>query len=60
MSKIKITLIKSLIGEKEKARETIQSLGLKKINSSTTRELNDSLDGMLRKVGHLIKIEEVN
>ena len=60
MSKIKITLFKSLIGEKEKARETIRSLGLKKINSSTTRELNDSLDGMLRKVGHLVKIEEVN
>ena len=60
MSKIKITLIKTLIGEKEKARETIRSLGLKKINSSTTRELNDSLDGMLRKVGHLVKIEEVN
>ena len=60
MSKIKITLIKRLIGEKEKARETIRSLGLKKINSSTTRELNDSLDGMLRKVGHLVKIEEVN
>ena len=60
MSKIKITLNKSLIGEKEKARETIRSLGLKKINSSTTRELNDSLDGMLRKVGHLVKIEEVN
>ena len=60
MSKIKITLIKSLIGEKEKARETIRSLGLKKINSSTTRELNDSLDGMLRKFGLLVKIEEVN
>ena len=38
--KVKITLKRSLIGEKPKARETARSLGLKKINSFTEREVN--------------------
>ena len=39
--KVKITLKKSIIGEKPKAKETVRSLGLKKINSYTERELKD-------------------
>ena len=37
--KVKITLRRSLIGQKPKAKETVRSLGLKKINSSTEREI---------------------
>lgn len=59
MKKIKITLMKSLIGEKEKTRETVSSLGLKKINSQTVREVDDSLLGMIRKINHLVHIEEI-
>ena len=59
MKKIKITLIKSLIGQKNKTKDTVFSLGLKKINSNTIREVDDSLLGMIRKIDHLIEIEEV-
>ncbi|RZP24761.1 MAG: 50S ribosomal protein L30 [Candidatus Actinomarinales bacterium] len=59
MKKIRITLMKSLIGEKEKTRETVSSLGLKKINSQTVREVDDSLLGMIRKINHLVHIEEI-
>ncbi len=59
MSKVRITLKRSLIGQGHKSRETIKSLGLKKINSSVEREMDDSLQGMLRVVNHLVNIEEV-
>ena len=59
MAKVKITLKRSLIGQGHKSRETITSLGLKKINSSVQRELDDSLLGMLNVVSHLVIVEEV-
>ena len=59
MAKVKITLKRSLIGQGHKSRETIKSLGLKKINSSVQRELDDSLSGMLNVVSHLVVVEEV-
>ena len=59
MAKVKITLKRSLIGQGHKSRETIKSLGLKKINSSVQRELDDSLSGMLNVVRHLVTVEEV-
>ena len=57
--KVKITLKRSLIGEKPKARETARSLGLKKINSLTEREVNPMIQGMLNKIEHLVEIEEI-
>jgi large subunit ribosomal protein L30 len=57
--KVKITLKRSLIGQKPKARETVRSFGLKKINSSTERELNPMVEGMLHKIEHLVEIEEI-
>ena len=59
MAKVKITLKRSLIGQTPKARETVRSLGLKKINSSTEREINPMIQGMLNKVEHLVDIEEI-
>ena len=59
MAKVKITLKRSLIGQGHKSRETIKSLGLKKINSSVERELDNSLEGMLNVVKHLLIIEKV-
>ena len=59
MAKVKITLKRSLIGQGHKSRETIKSLGLKKINSSVERELDESIAGMLNVVGHLVIVEEV-
>ena len=46
MAKVKITLKRSLIGQGHKSRETIKSLGLKKINSSVERELDNSLEAV--------------
>lgn len=57
--KIRITLKKSLIGQKPKARETVRSLGLKKINSYTEREINPMIQGMINKIEHLVDIEEI-
>ena len=60
MGKVRITLKRSLIGQGHKSRETIKSLGLKKINSSVEKELDNSLEGMLNVVNHLVSIEEVS
>ena len=57
-ARLQVTLRKSLIGQKPKTRETVRSLGLRKINS--TIEHNDTPDvrGMLHRVRHLIEVEE--
>ena len=57
--KIKITLIKSPNGYKEKAKKTLEALGLKKINQSVIHNENDSIVGMLNSVNYLIKIEKI-
>ncbi len=60
MAKVRITLNRSLIGQGHKSRETIKSLGLKKINSSVEKELDNSVEGMLNVVNHLVTIEQVS
>ena len=57
--KIKITLIKSPIGYKEKAKKTLKALGLKKMNQSVIHNCDTSILGMLKVVGYLIKVEEI-
>ena len=56
---IKITLVKSPIGYKEKAKKTIEALGLKKINQSVEHAANDSIMGMIKSVDYLVKVEEL-
>jgi large subunit ribosomal protein L30 len=56
---LRITLRRSLIGEKPKARATVESLGLRKINSSVERPDNDSVRGMVHAVKHLLEVEEI-
>ncbi len=59
MAKIKVTLVKSTIGQVESVKATVSALGLKKIRSS--KELDDSpaVQGMIAKVKHLVKVENV-
>ncbi|MBI4651441.1 50S ribosomal protein L30 [Candidatus Desantisbacteria bacterium] len=57
--KITITLVKSLIGVREKHRNTIKALGLHKIGSSVTQINSTVISGMIDKVNYLLKIEEV-
>lgn len=58
MAKIKITLTRSLIGRPEDQRATVKALGLKKTNSSVVQEDNAVIRGMVRKVEHLVTVEE--
>ena len=57
--KIKITLTKSPIGYKQKAKKTLEALGLTKMNQSVEHNLNDSIMGMIDTVNYLVKTEEL-
>lgn len=58
MAKLKITLVKSLIGRPQDQRVTVRTLGLTKTNRSVIREDTPQVRGMVDKVGHLLKVEE--
>jgi large subunit ribosomal protein L30 len=58
MKKIKITLVKSPIDRPERQKLTLQALGLNKTNSSKEVEATPQILGMVRKVEHLVKVEE--
>lgn len=59
MSKIRITQVRSMIGRPGDQKRTLAALGLGKINRSVEINVNPALEGMIRKVGHLVKIEEI-
>lgn len=59
MKKLKITLTRSLIGYKKDQRATVRALGLGKIGTSVVQEDNPTVRGMVHKVEHLVKVEEV-
>ena len=55
--KIKVTLVKSIIGTKQDHRATVRGLGLRKLNSSAMLEDTPAVRGMIRKVAYLVKVE---
>ena len=59
MSKIKITQIKSVIDRTERQKRTVQALGLRKINHSVEVEATAAIIGMVRKVNHLVAVENI-
>jgi len=59
MKKIKITQVKSAIDRPERQKLTLKALGLNKLNSSKEVEATDQILGMIRKVDHLLKVEEL-
>ena len=59
MKKIKITQVKSAIDRPERQKLTLKALGLNKLNSSKEVEATDQILGMVRKVDHLLKVEEL-
>lgn len=59
MAKIKITQKRSSIKRPQLQKRTLQALGLKKINHSVEHEANPQIEGMIRKVNHLIEVEKV-
>jgi len=59
VKKIKITQIRSLIGRPEPQRRTIKALGLHRINHSVEHNATPQILGMVNKVRHLVKVEEL-
>ena len=59
MSKIKVTLVKSTIGQIDSVKATVAALGLKKIRSSKELDDTPAVQGMIAKVKHLVKVENV-
>ena len=58
MSKVTVTLTKSLIGCLDKQIATAHSLGLRKIGDTTVQEKDAVLDGKIRVVSHLVSVEQ--
>ncbi|HNS04932.1 MAG TPA: 50S ribosomal protein L30 [Candidatus Saccharicenans sp.] len=56
---LKIKLVRSLIGRPEKQQLVARGLGLKKLNSEVVREDRPEIRGMVRKISHLVKVEEI-
>ena len=57
VKKIKLTLIKSIIGTKQSHRSTVRGLGLRRVNSCAELEDTPSVRGMINKVNYLVKVE---
>ena len=55
---VKVTLVRSVIGEKPKTRATVAGLGLRKLHQTVEQVDSPSLRGMVAKVSHLVEVEE--
>ncbi|GAA3731849.1 50S ribosomal protein L30 [Leifsonia bigeumensis] len=60
MARLKVTQIKSKISEKQNQRDTLRSLGLRRIGDVVVREDNSQNRGYVRTVAHLVKVEEID
>ena len=58
MAKLKLTQVRSQIGQSERHRGTLRALGLGKIGRTAEQDDSPVIAGMLRKVRHLVKVEE--
>ncbi len=58
MAKLKIKLVKSVIGRKDDQIATVAALGLRKIRSVVEHEDTPQIRGMINKVSHLVEVEE--
>jgi len=59
MAELKITQVRGTVGARWKQRESLRTLGLKKIRQSVVREDNPQTRGLIKAVHHLIEVEEV-
>jgi large subunit ribosomal protein L30 len=59
MKKIKITQVKSGIDRSERQKLTLKALGLTKLHATKEVEATPQIEGMVRKVAHLVKVEEL-
>jgi large subunit ribosomal protein L30 len=59
MGKVKITQVRSIIKRPKDQKLTVKALGLRKINHSVEKEATPQIMGMIRKVAHLIQVEQL-
>lgn len=59
MAKVRVKLVKSVIGSSESQRACVKTLGLGKLNSTVEHDATPQIRGIIRKVQHLLKVEEV-
>jgi len=59
MAKIRITQVKSKNGKPERQKKTLEALGIRKLNHSVEHEATPQILGMVVKVRHLVKIENI-
>ncbi|MGF7049786.1 large subunit ribosomal protein L30 [Paenibacillus sp. DS2015] len=59
MTKLQVTLVRSLIGRPETQRTTVNTLGLRKINQIVVHNDNPAIRGMINKVSHLVSVSEI-
>ena len=57
--KIIITQIKSAIGYRHQAKDTLKALGISKLNGSVIKSNSPAIQGMINSINHLLKVEEV-
>lgn len=59
MSKVKLTLVKSIAKRSPSQRATLVALGLGKTHSTVEKDRNPAIDGMINKVAHVLKVENI-
>lgn len=59
MTKLQITLKKSVIGSKPNQRKVVEALGLRKLNQTVEQADNAAIRGMITKVAHLVTVKEI-
>ncbi len=59
MAKIRITQVKSKNGKPERQKRTLEALGIHKLNHSVVHEATPQILGMVKKISHLVKVENI-
>jgi len=59
MTKVRITQVKSGIKRTERQKQTLIALGIKKMHNPVDKEATDAVQGMINKVAHLLKVENI-
>ena len=57
--KIKITQVKSAIGYRRRTKDTLEALGIKKLNASVVKTITPAIMGMINSIEHILKVEKL-
>ena len=60
MARLKVTYVRSVIGQKPDQERTVQALGLRRLHQTVEHEDSPQVRGMVHKVRHLVKVEELS